>query len=190
MEHGPACRARQPSWITQRDAASPVQATPQNPQGRYVAKQPTFFYLPHCELDLTERLLACNVAAGTLCNVAVLGNSFDLYRERWELKHPRRKCAVGGASQTQRQNGRADGDSRETAAPEARQEEPQRVAGGGPGLEVPSEGMLCDLCQCGAVEERAVRECGFPVASAFNDMALHVFTRDWRERLARQRGGA
>lgn len=51
-----------------------------------------------------------------------------------------------------------------------------------------AEGLLYDLCRCGAVREVAVGERGFPVASAFNDMALHTFEPDWRELLAAQRG--
>ena len=42
---------------------------------------------------------------------------------------------------------------------------------------------LLRLCECGIVHELAVSECGFPVASAFNDLGLHWFPPDWRQRL-------
>jgi hypothetical protein len=41
------------------------------------------------------------------------------------------------------------------------------------------------LCTAGAVHEAAVSESGFPVASAFNDLGLHCFPPDWRQRLKR-----
>ena len=51
--------------------------------GRRVAAHPTLFFMPHCEAPLTDALLAANVAAGTLARVAILGNSFAGYVERW-----------------------------------------------------------------------------------------------------------
>lgn len=156
-------------WRLPDEALALLQVSAANPQGRHIATAPTFFYLPHCELELTEALLAANVAAGTLGNVAILGNSFALYRERWELTGGRgaRKEPPPGPGQQTQQAGNLGASAGPLASPEA---------------------LLCDLCRCGAVEERAIAERGFPVSSAFNDMALHVFRADWRERLARQRG--
>lgn len=45
-------------------------------QGQRVAAAPTLFYLPHCEAELCDNLLAANVAARTLRRVGVLGNCF------------------------------------------------------------------------------------------------------------------
>eukprot|EP00884_Botryococcus_braunii_P015475 jgi/Botrbrau1/2610/Bobra.145_1s0033.2 len=44
-----------------------------------VARQPTLFYMPHCERELTESLLQANWETGTLPNIAILGNSFHEY---------------------------------------------------------------------------------------------------------------
>jgi hypothetical protein len=51
-------------------------------RGERVAHEPTFFYMPHCEIELTLALLACNLASGTLQNVTILGNSLSQYRDR------------------------------------------------------------------------------------------------------------
>ena len=56
-----------------------------NEGGKRVVRQPTFFFMPHCEAELTEGLLAVNERAGTLHNVVILGNSFRKYQERWCL---------------------------------------------------------------------------------------------------------
>ena len=104
--------------------------------GRRVAHVPTLFYLPHCEDTLTEALLAANAAAGTLGNVAVLGNSWAAYAERWAV--------------------------------------PSWAAHRGE----PPPATLLRLAGGGAVREVAVAEAGFPVTSAFNDMALHFFPGD------------
>ena len=101
--------------------------------GRRVARAPTLFYLAHCEDTLTEALLAANAEAGTLGNVAVLGNSWAAYAERWGV--------------------------------------PSWAARRG---EPPPATLLC-LARGGAVREVAVGEAGFPVTSAFNDLALHTF---------------
>ena len=45
-------------------------------QGERVAAAPTLFYLPHCEAELCDNLLAANAAARTLRRTAVLGNCF------------------------------------------------------------------------------------------------------------------
>ncbi|KAK9836996.1 hypothetical protein WJX81_005405 [Elliptochloris bilobata] len=62
-----------------------VQMLDADEQGRRVAAVPTLFYLPHCEVELCDGLLAANAASHTLGRVAVLGNSFRLYAERWAL---------------------------------------------------------------------------------------------------------
>ncbi|GBF96544.1 hypothetical protein Rsub_09127 [Raphidocelis subcapitata] len=43
----------------------------------------TLFYLPHCEAALCENLLAANWDPSRLPRVAILGNSFASYWERW-----------------------------------------------------------------------------------------------------------
>ena len=57
----------------------------------------------------------------------------------------------------------------------------QPASGDGGGSERPD--TLLRLCGCGAVQEARVDECGFPVVSAFNDLGLHWFPPDWRQRL-------
>jgi len=56
-----------------------------NEKGKRIAKQPTLFFMPHCEADLTDNLLATNIASETLKNVVIIGNSFAKYHERWSL---------------------------------------------------------------------------------------------------------
>jgi len=63
--------------------------TAHNEEGKRVATLPTLFFMPHCEVELTENLLQANVAAGTLGNVVILGNSFAQYHERWSLASAR-----------------------------------------------------------------------------------------------------
>ena len=53
--------------------------------------------------------------------------------------------------------------------------------GGSGGGERPD--TMLRLCEAGAVQELSISECGFPVASAFNDLGLHWFPADWRQRL-------
>jgi hypothetical protein len=60
----------------------------------WVAAHPTLFFMPHCEAELTDALLAANAAAGTLCNVAVLGNSCARCCERWSVA-PRGRLRPG-----------------------------------------------------------------------------------------------
>jgi hypothetical protein len=50
-----------------------------------MAKQRTLFFMPHCEVDLTENLLATNIASKTLQIVVIIGNSFAKYQERWSM---------------------------------------------------------------------------------------------------------
>jgi hypothetical protein len=57
--------------------------------GRRVARAKTLFWMPHCDAELTDALVEANLEAGTLENVAVLGNSFEAVAERW---------AAGGAA--------------------------------------------------------------------------------------------
>ncbi|KAI8471053.1 MAG: hypothetical protein J3K34DRAFT_458516 [Monoraphidium minutum] len=56
---------------------------PENEGGARSAAEPTLFYLPHCEAALCDTLLGANWSAAALPNVAILGNSFSTYRERW-----------------------------------------------------------------------------------------------------------
>ena len=53
-----------------------VQVLDADEQGRRVAAAPTLFYLPHCEAELCDHLLAANAAARALRRIAVLGNCF------------------------------------------------------------------------------------------------------------------
>lgn len=57
----------------------------ENEDGKRIAQQPTLFFMPHCEADLTDNLLAANIASETLRNVVIIGNSFAKYHERWSM---------------------------------------------------------------------------------------------------------
>jgi len=46
---------------------------------------PTLFFMPHCEAELYEGVLAANWNPVTLNNVAILGNSFEEYDLRWSM---------------------------------------------------------------------------------------------------------
>lgn len=52
-----------------------------------------------------------------------------------------------------------------------------------PGGRLERPDAMLRLCEAGAACEAAVAEAGFPVASAFNDLGLHWFPLDWRQRL-------
>ena len=65
-----------------------------NEEGRRVAHQPTLFFMPHCEAELADNLIAVNTGAGTLGNVVILGNSFAQYRDRWAVAHGARLGAA------------------------------------------------------------------------------------------------
>ena len=54
-------------------------------KGRRPAQRPTLFYLPHCEADITDNLVAANAAPVQRRHTAILGNSFAMYAERWAL---------------------------------------------------------------------------------------------------------
>ncbi|KAL4854511.1 Protein ROOT INITIATION DEFECTIVE 3 [Chlorella vulgaris] len=132
--------------------------------GRRLAHTPTLFFMPHCEGVLTDALLAANVAAGTLHNVVVLGNRFSNYKARWA-----QPCHAQPSSGKQRQQGLGP-PGVHTQPP------PPWVAE----LERPS--TMLRLCELQAVQERHIPDSGFPVASAFNDLGLHWFPLDWRQR--------
>ncbi len=66
-------------------------------RGRRVAAERTLVFLPHCEAELCDDLLAANAAAGTLRRLAVLGNSLRRGRvsipRALLLGHALRVCA-------------------------------------------------------------------------------------------------
>lgn len=126
--------------------ALPTQVLPHDEGGRRVAEQPTLFWMPHCEAVLTDALLTANAAAGTLHNVVILGNRFSGYRDSWALRQRAQQAASGSGS-----------DDKDSSAVSERPE------------------TMLRLCECGAVQELRIDECGFPVASAFNDLGLHSF---------------
>lgn len=64
-------------------------------RGERVAYEPTFFYMPHCEIELTLALLACNLASKTLQNVMILGNSLSQYRDRSSSVSKRMETLLG-----------------------------------------------------------------------------------------------
>ncbi len=47
-------------------------------------KEATLFFLPHCAASMYHNLLAANWAAGSLENIALLGNSLEAIAERWQ----------------------------------------------------------------------------------------------------------
>jgi hypothetical protein len=105
-----------------------------NEQGRHVAHCRTLFFMPHCEAELTDSLLDANLNAQNkeaIHNVAVLGNTFSEYIERYNCLRSGQKSGVPRTMLT--------------------------------------------LHEKVHLSEAGVRESGFPVAGAFNDMSLHTF---------------
>ncbi|GLC44907.1 sensitivity to red-light reduced protein [Pleodorina starrii] len=142
--------------------------------------EPTFFYMPHCEVVLYDALLRANwsgggaaaaaaAAAGApglnghgggggsggLPLLAVLGNSFREYLERWEMRRAGSGGAGGGSNTGGRGGGGGGGEG-----------------GGGPAV---APGPVVRCCLEGAVSELPTPDLRFPVASAFNAMSLHTF---------------
>ncbi|MEW5301639.1 MAG: hypothetical protein WDW38_002648 [Sanguina aurantia] len=68
-----ACMDTSQPLSSSSDGANPRSAV--SPETRWVVHQPTLFYMPCCPRDLYAAVIAQNKAAGTLCNVAILGNS-------------------------------------------------------------------------------------------------------------------
>lgn len=182
--------------------ASGAQVLDRDEGGARVAATPTLFYLPHCEDSLTDALLAANLAAGTLHNVVVLGNKLSIYPPRWgTLQLPAHR---GGSSTGSKGGGQQGGSSShggsgsKGSSHHGGSHHGGSQHGGSPRqhhhprwhrlLQRPD--TLLRLCAAGAVEEVAVDEGGYPVVSAFNDLALHTFPHDWRQRLDLVAGAA
>ncbi|KAL0027604.1 hypothetical protein WJX79_001199 [Trebouxia sp. C0005] len=55
----------------------------QDVSGRYLAVTPTLFYMPHCDCHLYNNLLQANWGPHQLHKIAILGNSFHSYVQRW-----------------------------------------------------------------------------------------------------------
>ena len=70
-----------------------------NEEGKRAAACPTLFYLPHCEADICDNLVAANWGTVQRARTAVLGNSFSLYAERW---------ATAGSVQAQHRRARPE----------------------------------------------------------------------------------
>lgn len=54
-----------------------------NEEGMRTAERPTLFYMPHCEEWMYDNVLAANWGAEHLGRVAILGNSFSNYYDRF-----------------------------------------------------------------------------------------------------------
>ena len=54
-----------------------------NEEGGRPVACPTLFYLAHCEAGISENLLGANAEPARRAHLAVLGNSFAAYAERW-----------------------------------------------------------------------------------------------------------
>lgn len=108
--------------------------TEQDEGGARRVQRRTLFYMPHCEAELTDALLAANWGPGQLSQLVIIGNSFSTYAERWSLPTAQRS-----------------------------------------GLYRPD--FMLALCNAplGCLLEIPARDAGFPVASAFNDMSVHMF---------------
>lgn len=57
----------------------------ENEDGHRPVQRPTFFYMPHCEGVLYDSLLAANWTVSQLSRLAILGNSFRDYDDKWSL---------------------------------------------------------------------------------------------------------
>lgn len=60
-----------------------IQVSEKNISGRYLAITPTLFYMPHCDCHLYNNLLKANWGSHQLHKIAILGNSFHSYVQRW-----------------------------------------------------------------------------------------------------------
>ena len=160
---GPTLNSQHPTTLTA------LQVPAADERGRRQAAEPTLFFMPHCEQRLTEALLGANLAAGTLHHAVLLGNRFSGYLEQLQpLQHQQQQ--LQSRQQPQQQHC--------LERPPSQQQQQQRWDAGDGG------GAMARLVECGAVLEASVDECGFPVPSAFNDLGLHCFPTDWRQRLA------
>lgn len=56
-----------------------------NEQGRRQIQKPTLFFMPHCEADLYENLLAVNWVVDRLVRLVLFGNSFHSYEQHMAL---------------------------------------------------------------------------------------------------------
>ncbi|KFK27482.1 sensitivity to red light reduced protein [Arabis alpina] len=56
-----------------------------NEQARREALKPTLFFMPHCEANLYSNLLQANWKMDRLSNIALFGNSFQMYEEQVTL---------------------------------------------------------------------------------------------------------
>ncbi|KAI9202329.1 uncharacterized protein BJ171DRAFT_514724 [Polychytrium aggregatum] len=50
-----------------------------NERGKRTVSRPTLFYMPHCGAALYNNVLWANWGASSLTNIAIIGNSFDMY---------------------------------------------------------------------------------------------------------------
>lgn len=66
-----------------------MQVLAQNERGRRIATAPVLFYLPHCEASLCCNILEAN--AFCLERVAILGNSFKVYHDRYKAMDASRR---------------------------------------------------------------------------------------------------
>lgn len=60
-----------------------ITVSEQDISGRYLAVTPTLFYMPHCDCHLYNNLLKANWGPHQLHKIAILGNSFHSYVQRW-----------------------------------------------------------------------------------------------------------
>ncbi|EFJ45668.1 hypothetical protein VOLCADRAFT_94061 [Volvox carteri f. nagariensis] len=186
--------------------------------GRKVT-EPTFFYMPHCEGELYDTLLRANWSTGAggrggdgapasrgtppatgtdavvvvgVPLVALLGNSFRQYLERWEMRLAGSGGAGGGSRKAQEAH-----KARPLASPgpvvrcclaageRVHHPTDEHHDEGGetfPGPTNPhlTASLLASPIRRGAVVELATPDLGFPVASAFNSTALHLFPLSYK----------
>lgn len=62
-----------------------IEVLEENDSGKYAVTGPTLFYMPHCDCHLYNNLLKANWGPRQLCKIAILGNSFRAYAQRWAL---------------------------------------------------------------------------------------------------------
>ena len=81
------CKAMSPTLLTKE--ASDRYAGPE----AAVTKDPTFWFMPHCEVDLYENVLKANWGSPSVLQSHIcLGNNFETYAERWDRRHNHASC--------------------------------------------------------------------------------------------------
>lgn len=85
-------------YLDRASSSLSIEVLSQDEQGRRKATEPTLFFMPHCNRELYENLVAVNVAEASLHECVVIGNSFRVYHEQVVSREARRALQMVLAS--------------------------------------------------------------------------------------------